>query len=562
MAGGLLQLVAYGAHDMYLTNDPQITFFKIVYRRHTDFSIQTFERTINDDSDFGHKSSVKIYRLGDMMTRMYLRLVLSKFTPDNNSKAAWVKRLGHAILSQVDLCIGGSNIDRQYGTWLDIWYELARDGKHDRGYAKMIGDVPEMTNFDSNTKPEYVLYIPLQFWFNRHMGLALPLVAIQYHEIYVNVTLEKKEKLIVRNANFTNYGAITLIDAGLLVDYIYLDIIERKKFATIGHEYLIEQVQYAGDENVEVNVKRTKLDFNFPTKEIIWAMKNGKYTTGVEFLCYTNEDDWTNTIITCSGEFILQSSLLLEGPVTRLDEYGNIIIVTPGPQPTQVGTWEEFIPTVQNKKSVNGNLTVTNNSTKNSLWINTTSLLYRGYNFINQIIATVYVTEFDSVMISNVITKLTDREFSIPVNQLQDTRIVQDNVFVYQYCNYGLFISGRGNPIEYALLEYNAEERFVKRNGNFFNYLQPQLHHTNQPADGINLYSFAIFPEKHQPSGTSNLSKIENIIFTVWFADTSNKKGYLPFIDFLNLDNRLYIYAFSYNVFRIISGLTGLAYNG
>lgn len=560
MAGGLLQLLAYGAQDMYLSNDPQITFFKVVYRRHTDFSIQTFERTINDKPNFGQKSVVKIYRLGDLMTKMYLRLVISKFTPNDNSKCAWVRRLGHAILQEVEINIGGTIVDRQYGTWLDIWYELAREGKHERGYAAMIGDVPSMTEFNNKQKPQYVLYIPLKFWFNRNPGLAIPLIALQYHEIFINFRLEEKTKLIIRDQNFNNYDAINILDAGILVDYIYLDMVERKKFAAVGHEYLIEQVQYAGDENVEVNVKRMKLDFNYPTKEIIWAMKNGKYTSGRPFLCYTNEDDWTNTIVQCSGEFIIQSSLLLQGPVTKVDEYGNIIIITPGPRPELPGNWEEFIPSVKDKKSSNGKLTITNQSKKNSLWINTTSLIYRGYNLIDKITAIINVTETDTININNVTTDLTDRDISIPADEMQDERVIKTYIYVYQFSNYGLYISGRGNPTEYALLEYNAEERFMKRNGNFFNYLQPQMHHTNQPADGINVYSFAIFPEKHQPSGTSNLSKIENIILTIWFNDKLNSKNRYPFINPINLENRLYIFAFSYNVFRVISGLSGLAY--
>src|SRR5271170_693480 len=121
MAGGYLQLVAYGPQDMYLTNNPQITFFKVVYRRHTDFSIETFEYTILDGPNFGARSKITLPRNGDLISTMYLRIVVSEVVPGVGEKFAWVKRLGFALLRYVDIEIGGFTIDRQYGVWLDIW---------------------------------------------------------------------------------------------------------------------------------------------------------------------------------------------------------------------------------------------------------------------------------------------------------------------------------------------------------------------------------------------------------------------------------------------------------
>jgi hypothetical protein len=144
---------------------------------------------------------------------------------------------------------------------------------------------------------------------------------------------------------------------------------------------------------------------------------------------------------------------------------------------------------------------------------------------------------------------------------MTDTRIKSNDVLLNQFSNYGILIDGSINPIEYAKLEFNNEDRFAKRSGKFFNYLQPGLYHSNTPKDGINLYSFSITPEEHQPSGTANLSKIEKIIFSLWINDSTEKLGY-PNLNLINLDNRLYIFALSYNILRISNGLTGISYNG
>ena len=544
MVGGLLQIVAYGFQDIYLTNDPQITFFKVVYRRHTNFSIQAFEKTFNDNPDFGKTNKVKLYRLGDLATKMYLRVVINAVTTVPGIPFAWVQRLGHAMIRRVEIEIGGVLIDRQYGTWLDVWYELARYGKHDYGYDKMIGEITDLTTFDDQPKPEYTLYIPLQFWFNRNYGLALPLISIQYHDIYISVEFEPNTQLIVRCPQFTAFDQVKILEVGLVTDYIYLDMDERRRFADKSHEYLIEQVQSENDLPAIITYPyRLVLNFINPTKELIWAMKNGNYTTGKEYLCYSNIQDWTITLINCSKQILTESMVLL----------------SPGTPPPTPGTWEEFPPGVVDAFSNNGNLKITNMSLL-TLWINITSLTIGNYSITSQIVANIIISEFNAFLIT-IINPISDRDASIPYIEMTDTRINPgSSVCVYQFNNYALYITGKGNPLSSAMLEYNGQNRVDRRDGKFFGVLQPYLHHSNTPHDGINLYSFAIEPEKHQPTGTSNLSKIENSILTMWFEDTGNINKTLPPITVLGLDSRLYIYAYSYNILRIISGLVGLSY--
>lgn len=200
MPGALLQLVAYGAQDVYLTGNPQITFFKIVYRRHTNFAVESIEQFFNGATNFSRKSTCEISRNGDLITQTFLKVILPevRFTGDfckfGHVEFAWVRRLGHAIIDETELEIGGAQIDKQYGEWLNIWYELSHPVGQESGYAKMVGDVPELTEVSTlswdvpdNTllKPNYTMYIPLQFYFCRNNGLALPLIALQYHQVKI-----------------------------------------------------------------------------------------------------------------------------------------------------------------------------------------------------------------------------------------------------------------------------------------------------------------------------------------------------------------------------------------
>jgi hypothetical protein len=184
MSGGLLQLIAYGAQDVYLTGNPQITFFKVVYKRHTNFSVESIENTFSGTADFERKVQCQVIRNGDLITKMYLKATLAggAITSDPDKKWAWVDKVGHSLLKNVELFVGGSQIDKHYGDWLNFNYELQRNHAHDRGYDKMIGNTPEHTTL-SNSHTDVNLYVPLHFFFSKNNGLALPLIALEYHEV-------------------------------------------------------------------------------------------------------------------------------------------------------------------------------------------------------------------------------------------------------------------------------------------------------------------------------------------------------------------------------------------
>jgi hypothetical protein len=257
MGGGLMQLVAYGAQDVYLTGNPQITFFKVVYRRHTNFSIESIQQTFNGNATLGQRVTCQISRNGDLVHKLYLQ---AKVKAGTNS----VKKVGHKLIEQVEVEIGGQMIDRQYGEWMNIWNELTLPKGKETGFKTMV-------NYNGGDTNVNTVYVPLEFWFCRNIGLALPLIALQYHEVKINLTLGSKTAL--------GDGA-TVSNVELWADYIFLDTDERRRFAQLSHEYLIEQVQFTGGESIAAGATTTKskLSFNHPVKELVWVNREATDT--------------------------------------------------------------------------------------------------------------------------------------------------------------------------------------------------------------------------------------------------------------------------------------------
>jgi len=319
--GGLLQLVAYGAQDVYLTANPQVTFFKQLYRRHSNFAMESIEQTFNGVANFGKRVQCTIARNGDLIHKVYLQVTLpavdSSVVTAQDPSLNWVQGVGQALIKQVEVEIGGQLIDRQYGEWLHLWNELTLPVGKQLNYNRMVNGIggvlltspgtcnacisdegcalqsitesinspafynSNLCSRNANVKttdclPETTLYIPLEFWFCRHAGLALPLIALQYHEVKINLDLQDVRYLI----NTTDSGAAAklnskgLVASSLWVDYIYLDTEERRRFAQVAHEYLIEQLQYTGEESLTSTSNKVRLQFNHPCKELVWVTQN------------------------------------------------------------------------------------------------------------------------------------------------------------------------------------------------------------------------------------------------------------------------------------------------
>ena len=291
MGGGLMQLVAYGAQDIYLTGNPQITFFKVVYRRHTNFSIETIAQTFNSDVDFGKKSQVTIARNGDLISAMHLEIKLPqlKQVQSGSTYVSWTNGIGNALIKSVSIEIGGQEIDKHYGEWLDIWGELNVKKEHRDAYDAMVGNryvSDDSDPQDATALHPLTLYLPLRFWFNRNPGLALPLIALQYHEVKLHLDLEESNFLVRSDQTVglpqdKDGNNVSITSCNLLVDYIYLDTDERRRFAQVSHEYLIEQLQHTGAESIDASTSNSNIDLNFnhPVKQLNWVVQNATYLT-------------------------------------------------------------------------------------------------------------------------------------------------------------------------------------------------------------------------------------------------------------------------------------------
>ena len=245
MGGGLIQIVAYGAQDVYLTGNPQITFFKVVYRRHTNFACEAIEQTFNGTPAVGGKAVVPITRNGDLVTKMWLHTTVTASGTSGTN-------IGYELIKSVELQIGGTKIDKHYGRWMYLWNELSSDSNKDTALDAIVG-----VSTISNTTSE--LFVPLQFFCCRNDGLALPLIALQYHDVRLEF-------------EFNTPTNVTIANTSLLVNYIYLDSEERKRFAQASHEYLVEQLQFTGVESATADsVNKYRLNFNHPVKELVWV---------------------------------------------------------------------------------------------------------------------------------------------------------------------------------------------------------------------------------------------------------------------------------------------------
>jgi hypothetical protein len=280
MGGGLLQLVAYGAQDAYLSGNPQITFWKGLFKRHTNFAMEPFRINLTGQAAWGVKHSAIVGRHADLLYSTYLEVVLPPGELFNNDQG----RLGYNLIKYVELDIGGQLIDRLYGEWLYLWDALSssadtRAKLHDIvGFSGIntytVPTAPACVNGRANMPT--VCYIPLNFFYTRNPGAALPLIALQYHEVKINIEWNDAKFI---DSNFNNAKTLKQpIQAAVYIDYIYLDTEERRRMAQNSHEYLIEQTQFNEDQGITSAQNRIDLTFNHPVKELVWVVQPESYT--------------------------------------------------------------------------------------------------------------------------------------------------------------------------------------------------------------------------------------------------------------------------------------------
>ena len=525
MAGALMQIVAYGAQDLFLTGTPEITYWKVSYRRHTNFAMESIEQTFQGQADFGRRVSAVLSRNGDLAYRTYLQVTLpeiNKSMAGTNGKvyARWLDYVGEQMVSQVEVEIGGQRIDRQYGDWMHIWNQLTMSSEQQKGYWKMIGHTTQLTYITDpsfadvagpcagsagpaqvcaprKALPETTLYVPLQFWFTKNPGLALPLIALQYHEVKINLDIRPIGECLWAVSDLsstdgstksvTNAYQQSLVAASLYIDYIFLDTDERRKMAQNPHEYLIEQLQFTGDESVGSSSNKIKLNFNHPCKELIWVVQPD---ANVDYC----------------------SSL----------EAGSTLFRTLGAQPFN---YTDAIDALPNAIHAFGGPEATSGT---DAFINSTGL-------------------FESSGAHDVSGNGTWAGFTgTEASGLSDA-----GTFVLAETALDMHCWGE-NPVVTAKLQLNGQDRFSEREGSYFDVVQPFQHHTRAPDAGINVYSFALRPEEHQPSGTCNFSRIDNAVLQLVLSS-----GTVAGVS----TAKVRVYALSYNVLRVMSGMAGIAYS-
>jgi len=351
---------------------------------------------------------------------------------------AWIRKIGHYIINYVSIQFNDQVIDTQSGRWLDLNHELVKNDKTERGYNKLIGNVDELTVFDNSVKNEYELIIPLQFWFCKHAGLSIPLVALLHTDVILKTKLKPFDELTFFD-DFSVFRRKMKLKCSLLAEYIYIDSEERDNFAKSKLEYLIDYVQFNGD-------------------------------------------------------VVINESMIED-----------IIIITPGTNTVSGHT-------------VPGDNTVT----------------------IQRSITNDYDTTV-RIYFKNLCKEL--------VWCLQD----QDNVKNKLWDVYSITINGiEQSPIQQNLIKFNSRSRESYKDAAFYNYIVPYERHQHTPSIGINNYSFSLAPEKYQPSGAANLSRIDDagIDFILNNNTVYLIKNGKVFV--------LYVYCVSYNILRICSGLSGL----
>lgn len=455
-----MSLLAVGAQDEYIHVGPEMSYFRQVYRKCTNFSMESVRMTFQTSPVLeasGTSYTCRIARVGDLLQQMYLSFELPDIYSDDDLRFRWIKNIANHMIVSYSVRLDSVLIDQKWGEWMDIWNELTLTQEKKWAYDRMSGNVEEFTNPKSlmplvrvvNNRLYYStypvsegpdrpsirrrrLYVPLDFWFCKNPSLALPLIGLQYQNVEVTIELRRVEELyqvfdratgmhmspakfrsFPRNAGkdvsisrfLTFAGAGTrrsTIDLNAYIDcnFYFLDEAERRKIAATNADYLVERVYRSSQEGILTN---TTVDLKIanPVKETVWAMRR-----------------------------------------TDANEYNE--------------------------------------------WANYTAAYPENPNF--------------------------------PI-------------------------------LASAKIMWNGLERMEEKPAAYFQYLQPYQHHTSSPRDGIYSYSYAIYPEKVQPSGTFNATAIQKI--QMYFTTET-----YPDVQ----EYEVMIYTVYYNIFRIFGGSGNMAF--
>lgn len=471
MPGGLLELSAIGLQDTFLISNPEISFFKVVYKRHTNFSMESIRNTFDGTVDFGKKISCTLSRSGDLVHSIVLEVDVPAITSTRSGSSgagtiSYVNSLGHALIDYVEIEIGGQRIDRHYGEWMEIWSQLTMDESQQFAFQDALSRYSTFTTVASAT----TVYIPLQFWFCRNIGLALPLVALQYHEVKLIIQLNPLSKVY--------------------------------SFGTLNY--------YTGSKT-GTTVTITSATPEFATSDvgkiIVWA-------------------DGT------------------EDTISSKTDSTNVEVGTSGTQSSQ-----EFY--------------IKPNDTISQTYSITDARLYVDYIFLdtyerklfaqkkhNYLIEQIQFSEKQSYA-ANATNKKFSLEFNLPIKSLywvtQLDTYTRDND-LFNFSNTMNPNATKSDNVSTAIILFNGIDRFERRNAKYFRLIQPLQGHTRTPNDFIYMYRFCLKPEEHQPTGTCNFSKLDNVDIDLEFINSVGAGS-------------MRTYGINYNILKIRSGMANVAFS-
>ena len=523
MTGGLMQLVAYGSQDLYLTGNPQITFFKAVYRRHTNFSMEYIPQTFFTLPTFSTTQNnivrAKINRNADLVYDMYLVIDVPSIYSTSDEKFQWVENLGENLIYSCSIDVNGVQLDKLYSQWLNVWSQLNISRSKKRDYNKIIGNTPDMTipekyygNYTLNGRPTVYgrrLYIPLPFWFCRNPGLSIPLIALQYTEIYVTVEFTRFNDLFtmwygLNPEELYEFGKTNTVTSGIpAVDRTLFQEIN-DKLVNISATDLINQLEQDG----------------YSPQNYFWKFINGTAFPGV----------WTQ------NSYLFVNYIYLDTEERqRFAQVSHEYLITQVQRQQFTGLTGSEVLDMKIQHPVKEMIYVTQRNDINRVnqWNNYSNCLY-------------FKSLFDTSFLKNVFYAKQEIDF---IDNNIDTCLptlltaITEDPDAFNLNNLNILLNGK--------LILNGNDRYDLRDNTFYNGLEPYKYHTNSPDEGIYVYSFGVKPEEFQPSGTCNFSRINRAQFECKLRDPLSKE----------ITYNITVYSVNNNIFRIMGGIGNIVFS-
>lgn len=564
-----LQLLAKSPLDTYLTDNPEISFFRKQYKVHSNFALETMPIAIDDYNCnllFNKEISIKIPRTGDLLNNIMLNIELESRC--DNKRYGWINNLGINLIDYVELKIGDTIINRIDNIWLNIWHEISLDNNKINLYNKLIGNEYKYTNImkDIHKSRKLELFIPLIFFFNKSYGLSLPLIAMQHIEIYINIKFKNYNKLLNYEKTLVQNDwniEPKIVSANLLCDYIFLDNHERTIFAKSTNEILIEQINIIDNRLITSNGDHfNSLNINNLTKSMYWVFVPTKFNSNKYIDTFLNIDFISaikRFILICITHII--STVAIAGSYLKLDTdntntyIAHLNIIQPD---------GNNVNYVTNKFSFNKNCKFYNdlehiiNNTIITKDININSDI--DDSFININLIDITIPDFISETTSNLFKNVNESNNNIDNLLFKFNRLTQNlckylyeesDIRINQPNNYSLNINETKEIMNTFSFKMDSLERTPTFNNKYYNLVQSLYYSNNLPKNGIYQYSFSLYPNKFQPSGAANMGSINNIDFIYNISDEVNNNNTVDFS----------VYIVNYNVLRILNGVGGLRFS-